>query len=149
MGVRLVVQRVKQARVTVGGELVGSIGTGLLIFVGVAKADTPQDADYLAAKLVDLRVFEDPQGRMNLPALEAGGAFLVVSQFTLLANCDKGRRPSFDAAADPVKGEELYEYFVSQLKKHNIAVSTGRFRAMMEVNLINDGPVTFVIDSRP
>ena len=146
---RVVVQRVLQAKVDVDGQTVGQIGKGLLIFLGVAKADTEQDADYLVQKVTELRIFEDAEGKMNLSAAQVNAAFLVVSQFTLLGNCDKGRRPSFDAAADPAKGEALYNYFVDQLKKSNMDVATGRFRAMMEVSLVNDGPVTFVIDSRP
>ena len=143
----MVIQRVKSAQVSVAGEVVGKIGQGMLIFLGVAKTDGQPDADFLVKKIVELRIFEDQEGKMNLAASEAGGAFLVVSQFTLLGNCDKGRRPSFDDAADPAKGEELYDYFVSRLKVHNVPVATGRFRAMMEVALVNDGPVTFIIDS--
>ena len=142
------IQRVKRAQVAVDGGIVGKIGPGMFILLGVAKADITQDADYLVKKIVGLRIFEDSAGKMNLSAPQMGGAFLVVSQFTLLGNCGKGRRPSFDDAADPAKGEELYEYFVAQLKKQNVQVATGRFRAMMEVSLVNDGPVTFVIDSR-
>jgi D-aminoacyl-tRNA deacylase len=146
--VRLVIQRVKEASVTVDGTIVGQINKGLLVFLGVAKGDTPQSADYLVKKLVELRVFEDSDGKMNLSAQEAQAQFLIVSQFTLLGNCDKGRRPSFDDAADPVLGEQLYKYFVEQLKKSNMTVETGRFRAMMDVSLVNDGPVTFVVDSK-
>ena len=143
---RVVIQRVKEARVKVDGQVVGEIGLGMLVFLGVAKTDTPMAADVLAKKITELRIFEDRAGKMNLSAPEVGGAFLVVSQFTLLGNCDKGRRPSFDAAADPAKGEELYNYFLEALKKQNVTVASGRFRAMMEVELVNDGPVTFVID---
>lgn len=148
LNMRLVIQRVKEARVDVDGQTVGRIGHGMLIFLGVAKSDTEADADYLVQKVTDLRIFEDPQGKMNLSAAEVKAAFLVVSQFTLLGNCDKGRRPSFDAAADPAKGEALYNYFVEQLKKHNMEVATGRFRAMMDVALVNDGPVTFIVESK-
>ena len=144
---RLVVQRVKEARVEAEGRLIGRIGKGLLVFLGIAKTDSFKEAEFLARKIVELRVFEDHDGKMNLAAPHVNGAFLVVSQFTVLGNCDKGRRPSFDAAADPVKGEELYNYFVDQMKKYQVDVATGRFRAMMEVSLVNDGPVTFVIDS--
>ncbi len=144
---RIVVQRVKEARVTVAGQTVGHIQTGLLIFLGVAQNDTQACAASLAKKVAELRIFEDGQGKMNLSAREAGGAFLVVSQFTLYGNCDHGRRPSFDEAADPAKGEELYNYFVAQIKLAGLAVETGRFRAMMDVASINDGPVTFVIDT--
>ncbi len=145
---RLVIQRVKNAQVTVEGVVVGKIQAGVLVFLGVAKGDTAQSADHLVKKLVELRVFEDSDGKMNLSAVEAGAQFLVVSQFTLLGHCDKGRRPSFDDAADPAKGEELYNHFVKELKKYNMTVETGRFRAMMEVSLVNDGPVTFVLDSK-
>ncbi len=144
---RLVVQRVKQAQVTVEGALISRIGSGLLIFLGVGKTDTLADADFLVKKAVELRIFEDTAGKMNLSGVEIGTEFLIVSQFTLYGNCTKGRRPSFDEAADPVKGEELYNYFVEQVKKQNVKVQTGRFRAMMDVALVNDGPVTFVIDS--
>jgi D-aminoacyl-tRNA deacylase len=144
---RLVIQRVKSAQVTVAGEVVGQIGAGLLVFLGVAKGDSQEDADYLVKKIVELRLFEDPNGKMNLAAAQVNAAFLIVSQFTLLGNCDKGRRPSFDEAADPANGEELYNYFVAHLKKSNLDVATGRFRAMMDVSLINDGPVTFILDS--
>jgi D-aminoacyl-tRNA deacylase len=146
--VRLVIQRVKNASVTVDGAIVGQINKGLLVFLGVAKGDTPQSADDLVKKLFELRIFEDSDGKMNLSASEANAQFLIVSQFTLLGNCDKGRRPSFDDAADPVSGEQLYKYFVEQLKKSNMTVETGRFRAMMDVSLVNDGPVTFVVDSK-
>ena len=144
---RIVIQRVKQARVTVGHETVGKINKGMLVFLGVAKDDTPADVDFLVTKLAELRIFEDAEGKMNVPAREAKGEFLVVSQFTLLGDCRKGRRPSFDAAAEPRKGEELYNLFVEKLKGLGFKVETGRFRAMMEVELVNDGPVTFVIDS--
>ncbi|MBI4309150.1 MAG: D-tyrosyl-tRNA(Tyr) deacylase [Candidatus Omnitrophica bacterium] len=142
---RLVIQRVKQAQVNVGSEVVGKIGPGMLVFLGIAKADAPADADRLVEKIAALRIFEDGAGKMNLAAPDVGGAFLVVSQFTLLGKCDKGRRPSFDDAADPAKGEKLYNYFVAQLKKQNVQVATGRFRAMMDVSLVNDGPVTFIL----
>ncbi len=145
---RVVIQRVKEAKVTVAGQVVGQIAQGLLIFLGIARDDTQASADHLVKKVGELRIFEDAQGKMNLSAQEAGGQFLVVSQFTLYGNCDKGRRPSFDEAADPVKGETLYNYFVEQLKAAKSVVQTGQFRAMMDVSLINDGPVTFIIDSK-
>ncbi|MBI3601616.1 MAG: D-tyrosyl-tRNA(Tyr) deacylase [Candidatus Omnitrophica bacterium] len=144
---RVVLQRVKGAQVSVANEVVGQIKNGILIFLGVAQKDSMQQADWLIKKIVELRIFEDKNGKMNLSALEMGAQFLVVSQFTLYGNCDQGRRPSFDEAAGPLQGEELYNYFVKQLKKHNVVVETGRFRAMMEVSLVNDGPVTFILDS--
>ena len=145
---RIVIQRVKEAQVKVDGQLVGQIAKGMLVFLGVAREDSPSCADYLIKKITELRIFEDAQGKMNVSAQEVGAQFLVVSQFTLYGNCDKGRRPSFDEAADPAKGEELYNYFVAQLKATKASVETGQFRAMMEVSLINDGPVTFIIDSK-
>ena len=156
---RVVIQRVKEAQVKVSGQIVGQIAQGMLIFLGIAKKDSAAGADYLIKKITELRIFEDSQGKMNLSACEAAlvpasqgprsvPQFLVVSQFTLYGNCDKGRRPSFDEAADPVKGEELYNYFVTQLRAAKAVVATGQFRAMMDVSLINDGPVTFIIDSK-
>ncbi len=145
---KAVVQRVRNAKVEVDKKTVGEIGKGMLVFVGVGKDDTREDAEYLAKKVVELRMFEDAQGKMNLSLAEIHGAILVVSQFTLYGDCAKGRRPSFDAAADPAKGEELYDHFVTQLRQANCPVETGVFRAMMEVSLINDGPVTFVLNSR-
>jgi D-tyrosyl-tRNA(Tyr) deacylase len=144
---RVVIQRVKEAQVKVAGQTVGQIARGILIFLGVAREDSRMGADYLVKKIAELRIFEDAQGKMNLSAGEVDAQFLVVSQFTLYGNCAKGRRPSFDQAADPVKGEELYNYFVQQLKAAGGEVQTGQFRAMMEVSLINNGPVTFIMDS--
>ena len=144
---RLVIQRVKEASVKAGGTIVGQIGQGILVLIGVAEEDTKQEAEYLADKVSQLRIFEDSQGKMNLSAEEAKAEFLVVSQFTILADCRKGRRPSFDAAAEPKKAEELYNYFVEQLRAKKFNVQTGQFRAMMDVALINDGPVTFVLES--
>ena len=145
---RAVIQRVKEAQVKVAGQVVGQIAQGILIFLGIAREDSTSCADYLIKKITELRIFEDAQGKMNVSAQEAGAQFLVVSQFTLYGNCDKGRRPSFDQAADPAKGEELYNYFVTQLKATKANVETGQFRAKMDVSLINDGPVTFIIDSK-
>jgi len=145
---RVVVQRVKEAQVKVDGRLVGQIGQGMLVFLGVAREDNSSCADYLIKKLTELRMFDDAEGKMNVSARDAGAQFLVVSQFTLYGNCNKGRRPSFDEAADPVRGEELYNYFVAQLKATQAVVETGKFRAMMDVSLINDGPVTFIVDSK-
>ena len=144
---RIVIQRVKEASVSIDGKKVGAIGKGMLVLLGVAKTDTRDDVEFLINKIVPLRIFEDEAGKMNRSALETGGAFLVVSQFTLYGDCNKGRRPSFDQAAEPLKGEELYNYFVDRLRRENLGVETGIFRAMMEVSLINDGPVTFVLES--
>ena len=145
---RLVIQRVKEARVTINGELFSKISKGMVVFVAVAKADAFEDIDYLADKVANLRMFEDEAGKMNLSALDVKGEFLIVSQFTLLGDCEKGRRPSFDEAADPKKAEEFYGYFIQRVRDHNLRVETGRFRAMMEVSLVNDGPVTFILDSK-
>jgi len=145
---RTVIQRVKEANVEVEGQAIGKISRGLLIFLGVAREDKPADADYLVKKISELRIFEDARAKMNVSAQEAGAQFLVVSQFTLYGNCDKGRRPSFDEAADPKLGEELYEYFVAQLRATKAVVETGKFRAMMDVSLVNDGPVTFILESK-
>lgn len=145
---RIVIQRVKSASVTVQHTIVGQIGQGILVLLGIASTDTQQQADYLVAKLIELRIFDDANGKMNLSAQDVKASFLVVSQFTLYGNCDKGRRPSFDAAASPSVAEELYNYFIGQLKAQGVNVATGQFRAMMDVQLINDGPVTFVIDSK-
>jgi len=145
---RVVIQRVKEAQVKVDGQIIGLIARGLLVFLGIARDDNKACADGLIKKIMELRIFEDAQGKMNVSAQETGAQYLIVSQFTLYGNCDKGRRPSFDEAADPVKGEELYDYFVAQLKATKAFVQTGKFRAMMDVALINDGPVTFIIDSK-
>ncbi len=145
---RLVIQRVKEAKVEVDGRVVGAIEHGLLILLGVAKDDHQHDIEFLLNKLISLRIFEDAQGKMNLSIEEVKGEFLIVSQFTLLGDCRKGRRPSFDQAADPKTGEEMYLQFVHQLRARNFKVETGQFRAMMQVALINDGPVTFVLDSK-
>jgi len=144
--VKVVVQRVSSADVKVESKVVGKISKGMLVLLGVSKKDTAQDADYLVDKISQLRMFEDGQGKMNLSANDVKGEFLVVSQFTLCGNCDKGRRPSFDDAAPAEKAEELYEYFVEQLRKKDFKVETGVFAAMMEVSLVNDGPVTFIIE---
>ena len=146
---RIVLQRVTRAHVEVAGEIVGSIGTGLLILVGVTHADTNHDADSLASKIIHLRIFPDDAGRMNRSLMEVGGALLVVSQFTLYGDCRKGRRPGFDAAAPPEQARTLYEYFVQRLQQSNVKVETGIFQAEMEVSLVNDGPVTFILDSKP
>ena len=143
---RLLLQRVRRASVTVAGETVGEIGHGILLFVGVTCGDTRADADWLAKKAAGLRIFEDDEGRMNRSLLELGGEALVVSQFTLYADCRKGRRPGFDAAGDPAEAEALYEYFVGRMKAEGVAkVATGRFGADMLVSLENDGPATFLL----
>lgn len=139
-------QRVSSAAVRVAGEEVGRIGRGLLVLVGVEKGDGPDRALAAAAKLAHLRVFEDDRGHMNLDASQANGAFLVVSQFTLAGSLDRGRRPSFDGAAPPEVAEPLIERLVAELRAAGHRVTTGRFRARMEVELVNDGPVTFVLD---
>lgn len=144
---RAVVQRVKSSSVKTEDEIVAQIRKGLLVLLGVAKGDTVQNADYLANKIINLRIFEDPDGKMNRSLLETGGELLAVSQFTLLADCRKGRRPSFIEAAEPEKATELYERFVNTVREKGIEVQTGRFRAFMEVTLINDGPVTIIIGS--
>ncbi len=145
---RTVLQRVTQAGVKVDGRIVGSIERGLLIFLGVSKADSSQDADYLAEKITNLRIFADQNGKMNRSIAQAGGAVLVVSQFTLYGDCRKGRRPSFDEAAAPDEAVRLYNYFVERLKAHGVPISTGVFQAHMQVSLINDGPVTFLLESK-
>lgn len=145
---RLVIQRVTEARVEIDGRVCGSIQTGLLALVGVAKTDTRADGAYLAEKLIHLRIFRDESGRMNRSVIEAGGGLLVVSNFTLYGDCGKGRRPSFDLAAGPEQARSLYEDFLANLRGRGIAVETGVFQAMMEIHLVNDGPVTFVIDSK-
>ena len=145
---RAVVQRVKQSSVKAGNEIVGQIESGLLVLLGVARDDTVKDADYLVNKIINLRIFEDQDGKMNRSLLETGGELLAVSQFTLLADCRKGRRPSFVEAAQPQKAIDLYTKFVDLVREKGVKVQTGRFRAMMEVALINDGPVTVIIESR-
>jgi D-tyrosyl-tRNA(Tyr) deacylase len=144
---RAVVQRVKKSSVNVDNQIIGRIDKGLLVLLGVAKGDTPSDADYLANKIVNLRIFEDDDAKMNRSLQSIGGKMLVVSQFTLLGDCRKGRRPSFAAAASTQKAAELYEYFVQQVRRLGITVETGRFQAIMEVTLINDGPVTLFLES--
>ena len=145
---RAVVQRVSRAQVSVGHEVVGKIRSGLLVLVGVAKSDTQADADYLVAKIVGLRIFEDEQGKMNLSLADKGGAVLAVSQFTLYGDVRKGKRPSFDEAAPSQIANELYEYFVRKIREGGIACETGRFQTLMQVELVNDGPVTILLDSR-
>ena len=145
---RTVIQRVKSASVTVDGKVISEIRGGLLIFLGVAQEDTAADVDYLASKIANLRIFEDDEGRMNRSLLEVGGEALVVSQFTLYGDCRKGRRPSFTAAARPEKADALYQEFMRAMAKIGVPVKAGVFQAMMDVELINDGPVTMLLDSR-
>ena len=145
---RAVIQRVKQSLVTVENQTVGKIGNGLLVFLGVAKQDGDRDSDYLADKIPNLRVFEDENGKMNRSLLETSGEMLVVSQFTLLGDCRKGRRPSFINAAGPDQANALYERFVSLVRQKGISVQTGQFQTMMAVSLINDGPVTLILESK-
>ena len=145
---RAVVQRVQRACVTVSGETVGEVGQGLLVLLGVGQNDTEAAADYLADKIAGLRIFEDEAGRMNLAVGEIGGAVLVVSQFTLVGDVRRGKRPSFDAAARPELARQLYEYFVGKLRAAGLRCETGRFQEMMQVELVNDGPVTILLDSK-
>lgn len=145
---RAVVQRVTEARVRIAEEMVGEIGAGLLVLLGVARDDSPEDADYLADKIINLRIFTDNEGRMNLSLLDTKGAMLVVSQFTLYGDARRGRRPSYIEAAEPEKANALYEYFVERARAQGVKVETGVFQAMMKVGLVNDGPVTILIDSR-
>ncbi len=142
------IQRVSRAQVAVGGEVCGRIGPGMLVLLGVAEGDTEADARQLAEKISGLRIFEDDQEKMNLSLSDVGGAMLVVSQFTLLGDCRKGRRPSFVAAAPPEVAEKLYEVFVEAVTARGIEVATGRFRQHMEVELVNDGPVTLIVESK-
>jgi D-tyrosyl-tRNA(Tyr) deacylase len=144
---RVVIQRVKQARAEVDGQVTGAIGPGLLVLLGIAKTDSERDAEYLIEKVLHLRIFPDNDGKMNLNVEEAGGSLLVVSQFTLYGDCRKGRRPSFDLAARPEQAARLYEYFVNTALKSNLPVETGVFQASMQVHLVNDGPVTVICDS--
>ena len=145
---RAVVQRVKKARVDVGGRTVGEIGPGLLVFLGVGEDDSEKDCEYLANKVVNLRIFSDDQGAMNRSLLDTEGEVLVVSQFTLWGDCRKGRRPSFIRAARPEKARELYGEFIKILKGKGVQTATGEFQEMMDVHLVNDGPVTLLLDSR-
>lgn len=143
---KALIQRVKKASVTIDGELYSKIGSGLLIFLGVQKNDDETNAENLARKLVNLRIFEDENGKMNRSLIDVSGESLIVSQFTLCGNCKKGTRPSFDDSAHPDVAEKLYEYFVNRVRGYNISCKTGKFGAMMDVELINDGPVTFYVE---
>ena len=144
---RAVVQRVSRAQVTVSGEVTGKIGPGLVVFLGVAKMDTQADADYLLGKILGLRIFEDQGGKMNLSLSNTHGAVLVVSQFTLYGDLRRGKRPSFDDAAPPDRARELYEYFLGKTREAGFVCESGQFREMMQVELVNDGPVTILLDS--
>lgn len=144
---RAVVQRVSQASVTIGAEVISRIAAGLLVLLGVSRTDGQKDAGHLAAKIAHLRIFEDADGKLNRSLLEIGGELLVVSQFTLLADCRRGRRPSFIDAAPPAQAADLYAHFVRQAKALGVSVQTGRFQALMAVSLVNDGPVTLILES--
>ena len=144
---RAVIQRVSRARVTVSGEVTGEIGAGLLVLLGVGEKDQESDAAYCAEKICGLRVFEDEQGKMNRSVGDVGGSVLAVSQFTLYGDVRRGKRPSFDAAARPERAKELYEYFVGRIRAAGLGCETGRFQEMMQVELVNEGPVTILLDS--
>jgi D-tyrosyl-tRNA(Tyr) deacylase len=143
--VKIVLQRVKSARVRIKGKATGEIGRGFCLLIGIERGDTEEDAQYLAEKISGLRIFSDLKGKMNLSIKEAGGDILAVSQFTLAGSVQKGRRPSFDRAEEPEKAKRLFDYLVGRLKKKNIHTETGSFGALMEVSLVNDGPVTFIL----
>ena len=145
---KAVIQRVKSAQVYVDGRLSGKIGNGLLVFVGVGKGDDENDVSYLVSKLPDLRIFEDTSGKFNLSLKELNGEMLIVSQFTLYGDCKKGRRPSFTEAEEPTTAKILYERLINRLREQGIPIQTGEFQAKMEVHLVNDGPVTLLLDSR-
>ena len=145
---RAVVQRVKSAQVYVDGRLAGKIGNGLLVFIGVGKGDDENDISYMVSKLPDLRIFEDTSGKFNLSLKDLNGEMLIVSQFTLFGDCRKGRRPSFTDAEEPATAKDLYDRLINRLKEQGIPVQTGEFQAKMEVHLVNDGPVTLLLDSK-
>ncbi len=145
---RIVIQRIREARVTIEGEITAKIGPGLCVFLGIAKGDTQADVDYLAEKIAALRIFDDDLGKMNRSLSEMSGEALVISEFTLYGDCTKGRRPSFSQAASPEQAETLYHHFIQKLKDLGLKVATGKFQAKMEVSITNDGPVTFILDSR-
>lgn len=144
---KIVIQRAEKAKVSVDGEVVGQIGKGFMVLVGVGPEDTKQNADFLVNKMCNLRVFEDEQGKMNLSIKDVGGQILAISQFTLYADCKKGNRPSFTGAAKPEQANELYEYFMEEIRKQGIKVEHGMFGAHMKVDFINDGPVTILLEN--
>ena len=146
---KIVLQRVKEARVDVEGKTVSRIGRGVCLLVGVEKGDSESDAEFLAKKTVELRIFPDAEGKMNLSLPDAGGEVLAVSQFTLAASARKGRRPSFDGAEEPSRAAELFDHFVGAVEALGVTVETGVFQALMDVHILNDGPVTFILDSKP
>ncbi len=144
---RIVIQRVRQARVEVGGQVTGAIGPGLVVLLGIAKTDSDKSAEYLVQKVLGLRIFPDENGKMNRSLQETGGSLLIVSQFTLYGDCRKGRRPSFDLAASPEQAAKLYQYFIHTARQTGVRVETGIFQAFMQVHLVNDGPVTLICES--
>ncbi|RAK10377.1 D-tyrosyl-tRNA(Tyr) deacylase [Halanaerobium saccharolyticum] len=145
---RAVVQRVKSAKVEVEAEITGKIDSGLLVFLGIGKEDNQKDADYLLEKIMNLRIFEDEDEKLNLSALDLNKDLMLVSQFTLFGDCRQGRRPSFFEAASPAKAEKIYNYFVESAKESELKIETGKFQTMMDVSLVNDGPVTILVDSK-
>jgi D-tyrosyl-tRNA(Tyr) deacylase len=147
--VKAVIQRVKEARVRVEGRVIGEIGPGVLVLLGVETGDTCDQADWMAGKIVNLRIFADQKGKMNLALSEVRGEMLAISQFTLAGNCAKGRRPSFDTAAEPEEANRLYSYFMGKVWELGVPVQSGIFQADMEVSLVNDGPVTFILETPP
>ncbi len=145
---KAVLQKVSKADVTIGDEITGTVKTGLVVLLGIGKQDSESDADYLAKKIVNLRIFEDEKHKMNLSLSDVQGELLVISQFTLFADCRRGNRPSFINAAPPGEAEQLYKYFIDKAREKGVAVKTGRFKTMMKVSLVNEGPVTIILDTK-